>query len=346
MAQDFGKKLNRRFQDTKTKLLNALISGRSKYFHKLVLPAFLLVPAVAFLGYKVYSTWGNLDLTRWHWNPWYLVVAMLPLLISFLLNALIWSLLVQSHGATSNFKENLRIFALSGVARHLPGSIWQIAGRTFLYHQEGVPAPVPLQSSIWEIIIQILSALIVFTAFLPCYSSVIPQIVTYIWVLLLLFLPFIAIPSLLQRTFELLSRLFFHRQSQSKRLAFSIRHKNVLIWLLLYILSWLNGGLILYLLLKSFYVGVPSSLLPALCGFVALSGATGICVSAIPGGLGLRELSLSTLLSNYLPDPISIAAAVLFRLWIGIVEIGYAFLTLFILYCGRKDYTTNGVLPK
>jgi len=86
-----------------------------------------------------------------------------------------------------------------------------------------------------------------------------------------------------------------------------------------YLLGWLAGGSILYFLAGAVSV-VSVSLLPACWGFVALSGVISALTFFLPGGVGAREVSLSLLLSYYIPLPVAIALAVLFRVWILVGE--------------------------
>ncbi len=307
-----------------------LVEHKNVKSKKFTLSLVLVIPSLLFLGYRVYASWDELNPSQWRLNPWYLVSAALALLIAFFLNASTWSLVVRSRGARSGFKKNLEIFCIASIARRLPGAIWQITGRVLLYQQEGIPGQVILQGSVWEIIIQVLSALAVFGVFLPWYGAAIPPIVNYIWLLLLLLLPFAIKPSLLDGVF----RSFFRRTDSQFALEGQVESRDVLVWFSVYFASWISGGLILYFISQAFYVGVNLSLLPVLCGFVALSGVVGICVSAIPGGLGLREVSLSVLLAHYLPGPVAVSAAIVFRLWILVGEAVYALLVLLMMRSG------------
>lgn len=305
---------------------------------RFVLSLILVIPSLLFLGYRVYASWDELQSSQWRLIPWYLVSAALALLISFFLNASIWHLVVRSRGARSGFRKNMEIFCMASIARRLPGAIWQIAGRLLLYQQEGIPGQVILQGSVWEIIIQILSALAVFGVFVPWYNVAIPSIANYVWILLLILLPVAIKPSLLDRVFQPL----FKRMDSQFAFGGQVESRDVLVWFSVYFVSWISGGLILYFILQTFYAGVNLVLLPALCGFVALSGVVGICVSAIPGGLGLREVSLSVLLAHYLPDPVAVSAAVAFRLWILVGEVAYA---LLILLMTRSAFPTHTIRP-
>ena len=291
-----------------------------------------------FLGYQVYIGWDQVQPEHWQLALWNLVPAAVALLVAFLLNATMWNLVIRSHGVRLTFKKNLEIFALTSMARRLPGAVWQLAGRIALYRQDGISGLAPLQGSIWEILVQALTALAVFQVFLPWYRSLVPPFAGYLWIILVVFLPLSLRPSLLSQALRWIQRQFGLRW----RVESQVQSRDVWVWFLLYFASWINGGLILYFLLRALYADVGVSWLPALCGFVALSGMIGICVSAIPGGLGLREVSLSMLLGHYMPASVAVGAAVVFRLWVLGGETLYALLALSVIHLdqSRRDEPT------
>jgi uncharacterized membrane protein YbhN (UPF0104 family) len=193
-----------------------------------------------------------------------------------------------------------------------------------LYHQEGTHGVVALKSSIWETIVQALSALAVFAMFLPWYSDVVPAAANYVWVLALVIAPFLFKPSLLERLFAPLGKKLGWELGWTAQISF----RDLVVWFSLYFVSWMNGGLILYLMVQAFYADLDLALLLPFCGSVALSGLVGICLSFVPGGLGLREVTLSALLALYLPAPVAVGAAVAFRLLLWLGETLFALLIL------------------
>ncbi len=79
-----------------------------------------------------------------------------------------------------------------------------------------------------------------------------------------------------------------------------IKYRKIFSWLVLYLLIWILGGTILYLVTVSFYPGV-SSWLYGLAAWSA-AGVSGTLVTFLPSGLGLVEVVSSLVLSH--PDPI------------------------------------------
>ncbi len=78
--------------------------------------------------------------------------------------------------------------------------------------------------------------------------------------------------------------------------------------------TWALAGGAYYLFLSSL-TPLPVSLLPALAGVNALSFSAGLVVVVVPGGLGVRELTMTTLLSPYLPAGVAALLSAASRLW-------------------------------
>ena len=106
----------------------------------------------------------------------------------------------------------------------------------------------------------------------------------------------------------------------------SVTRRHVLAWIGLYVLSWILGGWILYALICAMSPQA-WTLLPVCVGLVATSGVLAILALPIPGGLGIREISLILLLQLYVQSPVAVAAGILLRLWLLLGEAFLAFLT-------------------
>jgi hypothetical protein len=88
---------------------------------------------------------------------------------------------------------------------------------------------------------------------------------------------------------------------------------DLLYWNILYALSWVLGGAILYFLVRAL-LPVPWSLLPRLVWAWAVSGLIGFVRFLIPFLLAARELSLAVIMAPFVPLPLAIVAAALSRL--------------------------------
>jgi hypothetical protein len=240
-------------------------------------------------------------------------LAAAALFLAFLSNVGGWALIIGRLGGSRSFRKNAEIYCLAAHGKRLPGLFWYVAGRAYLYEREAIPVSVTVQSSVWEMVLLLLSGLTVYAAFLPFYPEIRYASFDYF---LLAAIPLLLI-TLSSSAFQRLLRWLRRGQEETKTTQIGKRDK--VLWFTVYSLGWLAGGSILYFLARA-VSPVSLSLLPACWGFVALSGVIGAMAFFLPGGMGAREVSLSLLLSSYIPLPVAIALALLFRVWILVGE--------------------------
>jgi hypothetical protein len=104
------------------------------------------------------------------------------------------------------------------------------------------------------------------------------------------------------------------------RLEVRVRRQDSLLWVALYAANWVAGGLSLYFLTLAIHP-LPAAALFDVVGIVALSGVLSLIAFFVPGGWGIREVSLTLALRPYLPLPLALAVPLLFRLWLIVGEI-------------------------
>jgi uncharacterized membrane protein YbhN (UPF0104 family) len=278
------------------------------------------------IGKIVYRNWSQFQAFSWQLNPWPLAGAAVALVFAFGLNTATWYLISRAFGSQLGFWKDVEIYSFSTVVRRLPGAIWQIAGRTYLYHQAKTTLAVPLWGSLWEYVVQISSGVLL----LALSLALSPQFRTGFpggaWWLLLL----IPVGWFLLRPQDVVSlaKLVSSRVNSQPNLT----RQSVSMWVALYLLSWVLGGAILYFLLSALAPQSWASL-PICVGLVATSGVLAILAAPIPGGLGIREISLVLLLGLYVPSPVAVAGSVLLRLWI---FVGEALLALLVFLAARN----------
>jgi hypothetical protein len=78
-------------------------------------------------------------------------------------------------------------------------------------------------------------------------------------------------------------------------------------------IAWFGGGLILFVLTQAIYP-MEFSKLPALVGAWGAAGAVSLTIGIGIQGLGIREITLSALLSLLMPPILAIILAIAFRL--------------------------------
>ena len=97
--------------------------------------------------------------------------------------------------------------------------------------------------------------------------------------------------------------------------------KNNLSLIIQYVLFWLIIGISFILTIKSIYPSLDLNNIFFFTGIFAISWSIGLLSFITPGGIGVREGIMTTLLIPYLPLTIAVAAPLLFRIYSIITEI-------------------------
>src|SRR3990172_11713077 len=82
-----------------------------------------------------------------------------------------------------------------------------------------------------------------------------------------------------------------------------------------YSFNWLLAGVSFYIFIRAFYP-VELHYILIISGIYAISYAAGFIIFFMPAGLGVREGTLTLLLSLFIPMPVAIGISLLSRLWI------------------------------
>ncbi|MBN1886398.1 MAG: flippase-like domain-containing protein, partial [Thermoflexales bacterium] len=256
--------------------------------------AAVLGASLLFFGYSLYKNWQELQSYDWHFNVFYLLGAVVALLGAFMSNVGGWAVIIRRLGVSTSLRKNVEIYCLAAHAKRLPGIVWYVAGRAYLYQNAGVPVAVVVQGSLWEMALLVLSGLTIYGVFRPFYWASQHAYFNY---LLLATIPIslvVAFPSVFQRLLP-----WLWRDWRAEHLV-QVSPRNKALWISIYLLGWIAGGSILYFLMGAVSpVSLP--LLPVCWGFVALSGVISVFAFFLPGGVGIREISLALLLSDYIP---------------------------------------------
>ena len=286
------------------------------------------------IGGMIYRNWSAFQSFSWQLRPLPLAGAAAALFAAFGLNLFTWVLISRTFGSRVGFWKDVEIFSFSTIVRRLPGAIWQLASRTYLYHRSESALAIPLWGSLWEYTVQLSSGLLLLVLVLlssPTMRHEFPGGLG--WLLLLIPVSWFSLRP--QDAVSLARRISPRVQSQPDLTA-----RNTSAWTALYLLSWCLGGVILFCLISAL---APQSwrMLPVCVGLVAASGVLTVLASPLPGGLGIREISLVLLLQLYLPTPLAVTGGVLMRLWLLVGEAIVA-LIVWLIASGRQRWLSTG----
>ncbi|MDH4223885.1 MAG: flippase-like domain-containing protein, partial [candidate division Zixibacteria bacterium] len=239
----------------------------------------------------------------------------------------IWLLLLNKLGSNLSFWKMFKIWFLSNLGKYLPGKVWAVVGTIYLLEKEGVPKRKGLTTAIIGQALSVLSAL--FLSFILLGYSLYEEIFSknpIIFGVVIFFsiavFVFITYPKLLEMVINLGLSLV-----KKERISLELKTREILSFLIYYILSWLLFGLAFLFFVKSI-TPVSWDLYLNLTGSFAFSLTIGFLAIFVPGGLGVREGILVILLSLYFPLPVATLLAIFSRLWISVVEIAGALVSL------------------
>lgn len=254
----------------------------------------------------------------WHKIPWHGIRLSVPFLCSAFLvmfawmfmYGLTWKVLLAGLGEHISVFNSTSVLAVSQIGKYIPGKVWFTVGRMYLGKKHGVNEAKTAVSTVMEIAMSLLGAVILFGLAVVLVPRGIIPARAYLAFLLIPFCVVAVYPPILTRiTGYVLRKL--HQPVFEIRMTF----RQLLGILGLYVLMWIVQGIGCYLLVRSFYP-VDLTRLPMVAGAFALSWILGFIVLISPAGLGIRESIFTFALRLVVPEPVAIIAALLSRVWI------------------------------
>jgi len=263
--------------------------------------------------------------TRIELHPIPVLVASAITIATYAYMVYTWTRTMRWWGATLEFREAWRIWALSNLARFIPGGIWQFAGIAGLAARSGTSPIAATGGVVLQQLIVLASGIAVTAAFLPSlalhgfpltYGAAVAIAIAGL-VIIALLQPHGA--ALMQR----LSARFFSRTV----LFPSMRAGSVARYAIALIVPWLAYGIAFWLFARGIVGGRAPGLPLSIASFTA-AYVWGIIWVPVPAGLGVREAALVALLSPQVGPDVAVLLAIGSRIWLTVVEIVGAFIAI------------------
>lgn len=262
------------------------------------------------LGVLLYRERALLLQFEWHFNPLLIGIAFLVFFAGLVIATLTWASLMARMGSRLSYATHVDYYCLSQLAKRLPGTLWYLAGRTYLYKQSGESLRLVTFASSIELFITILAGSL--TSLVFAGYSLAEQTALPLWGWLglsgmgLLFLHPAPLHYLL-RKFKIVDTPRLH-------------YRHLLGWVACYCLIWISGGTVFFLVSNS-VIAIPLSQLAYFIGSWSLVGTLSILVFFLPSNLGFTEVGLSLLLANVIPSSLAVIIAVANRIFLLICEL-------------------------
>jgi uncharacterized membrane protein YbhN (UPF0104 family) len=278
--------------------------------------------AVAVLLYFVAAYllrhWREIRAYAWNVEPGTLAAATLLAALSMTLWACLWTAILRAMGEGVAYRRGLSIWFVSALARYVPGKVWQMSGIVYLSRRSGVDPMHALAANFLMQLLVVAIGILAFVLALPAQVTALggrgfelASAVVAAALVLLYVSPF----------FEwLYARLLARVGKAGPTQTFTITQK--LLFGLATALGWLLWGASFWLFLEAVTGRTPP--LNVAIGICAAGYIGGFLAVFAPGGLGVRESLYALLLGPYMPTSVALAAALLNRLWLTVIEIALA----------------------
>jgi hypothetical protein len=304
-----------------------------------VLQAVILGAVLWFAGRSLADQWSGVKGYAAQLRPDWPAVLGSTLLVLATYGLLIesWRVLVRAGGDRLAYRDAVRIWAVSNLGRYLPGKLWSIGALSVLSRDVGVSPAVAAGSAVIGTLVNIAAGFVVLSlvggevlgAMFPRLARVAPHLPV------VGLLGLVAVPVALPWAARLVGRVTGRAPARlhvPARVALVVIGANVAAWLLYGVaFRWLAGALRPDLAGKwQLYSAVFAG--SYLAGYLAL---------VVPGGLGVREVSMAAALVRAGgADPAAATVlALASRLWLTVLELlpGLVFVARGALRTGHRS---------
>jgi len=266
------------------KLKDQIINYYKKFMSSKMLGYALSTLSFVYPIFLIYLSWDeiknieNIQITN-------ILLVMGMYLASSIIQFFNWILILKANLKASSF--DLKIYLQTLLMQRLPGGFWHWIGRVNLYNQDSnFKSQKAIEASVFERVALVLTGL-------SCFL-----IIWNLWLGIL----FVAIVLII---------FYYWRKAQHtsiwRRLLYPFAHFS------LYMICWLLAGLIFFVVMKSVNIENGLPIMQSI-SIWALTGSISLIFFFLPGGLGIKEISLTTLLLPYITFSQIMLLAVILRL--------------------------------
>jgi hypothetical protein len=258
-----------------------------------------------FLARAIYTRWSQITAFPWQFHILPLVGSMILQLVAAVLWATTWWHMIIHSDCSIRWTDGIRIYAISNLAKYIPGSIWGYVGRAYLGEAEGLTVRGVGVSVVWEVGITIVASLSLTTVTILFYPSELPASVFRLVLAVALLCLIGLLPPVSNRWVRLLKK---------GGITSPFRWQDLLLYISSAFATHVLVGTGFFLFTRSL-VEVDSSAWWSFVGMWSFSATAGLVIILVPYGLGVKEGLLALLLHPFLPIESASPIALASRLW-------------------------------
>jgi hypothetical protein len=267
---------------------------------------------VILFGYLIWTLVVNrraLSEYEWHISPSYLLASLMAYSLSLLFGASAWHRIVWSMDQQVPYRQGIKFFLQSNLAKRLPGLVWYALGRLYLYEREGVGKSTISVALILELV-SIIGGGILAYASTAWAGATATSALDQWW----LVFPLAGLAGVMAWPKGLYAAINWVLARLGRRAIRTQASRGDLVrWSFLQAGAWAAGGLFIYLLSSGIYPQLNWSHAIGVVNSWAGSGLVALGTLILPLGLGLKEVTLAYLLSSLVPWPIAVVISLLGR---------------------------------
>ncbi len=296
---------------------------KSSYF-KILIKVVLAVIVIYFAGRHLFSNWSEVTRYDWDFNLYYLILSVLLYQITLIFFAKAWCVILKSFGHDIPLKLGFRISNLANLGWYIPGKFWHVFGMMYMLKKINIEKEAALASWAIAYIYSILSALLIGVLAMSFNREILAEIFISVFKINLNVYVLVTLTAAVSLIFIMAPnyaiKFYNYIMTKIKRPVIKFRYdiRNAVKIYLIYFIAWIIYGTAFYFLCKGLIV---DSDLPLTLGIGAIVSAhiIGLLAFFSPGGLGVREIILQTMLIPFF-GPIVSGLVLAARIWSLVIE--------------------------
>ncbi len=257
--------------------------------HKRLIYLFILAVAIAFLGEALYRHWqgvSSIQITPAAWSC--LVLATGVTLLSHIWTGWVWGWILQELGQPVSNIWSVHVYLTTNVAKYIPSNLVHLYGRTILATEIGVPLGAASLSVVLDTLLMASAGLIV-------GLLSIPQRGQFFAILGLILVLGIVHPRILQQLVKFVPKST--KAAKTDQATTTIQLERYPLKPLLGEMGFVLGRSLGFVITLSALTSLDLVLIPKYISIYSIGWLLGFIVP-VPGGIGVLELTTSTLLSQ------------------------------------------------
>jgi hypothetical protein len=260
----------------------------------------VVLVVLGWVGWQLAQTLGP-GLQPARVRPELVALALALVLLHYLGTTVLWTRIVRLLGGTIGVRDAFRAIFLANMAKYLPGSLWNLAGRVYLCHRQGHPPAVTTPAVALEAICQVVSSGLVGLAAAPMLAGA-PPVASHMAATALGAVVLALHPRVLNAGFALgeagLARLGRPRALPRITVPYGL----LLALVAAYALNWLVVACAFASLAQALLADpLPLAKLVAFGGAFVVAWSAGFLAPFAPAGLGVRDVLLTGLVAQLGP---------------------------------------------